>query len=224
MANTKVALRRRQARTTKLSRGVAAGSAYTITDRGFTEIAAGTSGVTTLDSGTWTPVAGSLLVAIPAHEGRYLSVPIQFSLTDTFPGTSGWVESATAFKLGQPNYGFRVSMFTTVVTSTGSGHVTLTRSPSDTVDQYTFFQIYEITGQAATAWIGATGSQAEYPAPTSSTCTVTMWGPASGLYFAAQIQGWNRFTGDNIPVQTGIGYDQWRLIDGYAKDFKNLAP
>lgn len=50
------------------------------------------------------------------------------------------------------------------------------------------------------------------------------WGQVSGLYFAAQIQGWNRFTGDNIPVQLGIGFDQWRLIDAYAKDFKNLIP
>jgi hypothetical protein len=50
------------------------------------------------------------------------------------------------------------------------------------------------------------------------------WGAASGLYLAAQIQGWNRFTGDSIPVQTGIGLDQWRLIDAYAKDFTNLVP
>ena len=50
------------------------------------------------------------------------------------------------------------------------------------------------------------------------------WGAASGLYLAAQIQAWNRFTGDHVPVQTGIGLDQWRLIDAYAKDFQNLVP
>jgi hypothetical protein len=51
-----------------------------------------------------------------------------------------------------------------------------------------------------------------------------MWGNVSGLYFAAKIGDWNAFTGDRIPVQTGIGYDQWRLIDAYAKDFQNLIP
>lgn len=50
------------------------------------------------------------------------------------------------------------------------------------------------------------------------------WGQVSGLYFAAKIGDWNHFTGDHIPIQTGIGYDQWRLIDAYAKDFQNLAP
>lgn len=50
------------------------------------------------------------------------------------------------------------------------------------------------------------------------------WGQASGLYLAAKIGDWNRFTGDNIPIQTGLGLDQWRLVDAYAKDFQNLIP
>lgn len=52
-----------------------------------------------------------------------------------------------------------------------------------------------------------------------------MWGQVSSLYLAARIIDWNRFTGDNLYHNNGnLGLDQWRFVDGWAKDWQNLIP
>lgn len=125
------------------------------TDRGWTNITPGVSTTTTLDSGTWTPAAGSLLVAF-AYSDASTGTAQTHSLADTFSAGISWIEQVT--NKFDSTYSIRLSIFTGVVGgSPSSGKVTLTTSNGSNLDRWAQLQVYEYTGQHATP-VGATGS------------------------------------------------------------------
>src|SRR5690606_20172164 len=130
--------------------------------RGQKNTTAGTSTASTVTSDAFTPAEGAVVAVIV---GGYLGNPaLTFDATDTFGDTGGgtWQE-VTAAATGS-GYAGRSSIFwRRVGTNPSSGTVTITRTPSGSVDQWmtaTFVEVEDTEGARLGVRQSKTGTNA----------------------------------------------------------------
>lgn len=119
--------------------------ATALIDRGQKNTTAGTSTVATVTSDAFTPAEGAVVAVIV---GGYLgNTTLTFDATDTFGDTDGgtWQEVTTAAT--GSGYTGRSSIFwRRIGTNPSSGTVTITRTPSGSVDQWMTATFVEVEG------------------------------------------------------------------------------
>jgi predicted esterase len=115
-----------------------------LTDRGTVNTTAGTSTSNTTVSSAWTPAAGSVVAVLV--RGFLNNTSLAYSASDSFGDTGGtsWTQ-VTNIATGS-GYGGRASLFyRTIGTTPSSGTVTITRTPTGSIDQWMVSTHVELT-------------------------------------------------------------------------------
>lgn len=148
-------------------------SDITLTTRGTTSAAAGVNATATLASGSFTPTAGRVLVAMVA---MYMpDAGIACSISDNFgdTGGTGWVAAGTPSASAVGDYYLTAILTRTVGTSPAAGTVTMTRTPATSMFWFADLTVVELANATSSTALHV-GSTSQPPTTPAATITADL--------------------------------------------------